>query len=226
MHACMRARVTPRRVKFHASARKDEKTGRRRGGRHFSTRTDRSQMSMSSATTCTDLLRLGDSHAPTDRLGWLKRMHEKGCPWDEDTCRAAAENGHLECLKFLHENGCPWDESVCRYAAFEGQLECLKYAHENGCEWNSRTCYYASSNGQIACLKYAHEHGCPWDEQTCADAAESGHLECLRYAHLNGCEWDQKTCDVSVERAGERKSSARSLSTTTPLAVALSFVWK
>ena len=31
----------------------------------------------------------------------------KGCPWDKWTCRAAAENGHLECLKYAHENGCP-----------------------------------------------------------------------------------------------------------------------
>jgi len=34
-------------------------------------------------------------------------MHMKnGCPWGENTCSNAAENGHIECLKYAHENGC------------------------------------------------------------------------------------------------------------------------
>ena len=65
----------------------------------------------------------------------LEFLHEKGCPWDEDTCSEAAEYGHLECLKYAHENGCPWDQWTCRQAARNGHLECLKYAHENGCPW-------------------------------------------------------------------------------------------
>lgn len=32
--------------------------------------------------------------------------------WDESTCTAAAQNGHLETLKYAHENGCPWDPSI------------------------------------------------------------------------------------------------------------------
>ena len=46
----------------------------------------------------------------------LKYAHEKGCPWDEDTCRYAAEEHHLEVLKYARENGCPEDRT------FEGQL--------------------------------------------------------------------------------------------------------
>ena len=43
-----------------------------------------------------------------------------------------------ECLKYVHENGCHWDEDTCKYAAENGHLECLKYAHENGCrKWNA-----------------------------------------------------------------------------------------
>ena len=51
--------------------------------------------------------------AEKGNLELLKVLHEKGCPWNEDTCRCAAENGHIECLKYARENGCPWDEWTC-----------------------------------------------------------------------------------------------------------------
>ncbi len=52
---------------------------------------------------------------------------------DRDTCRFAAEKGHLDCLRYAHENGCPWDEYTCRGAVENGRLDCLHYAYENGC---------------------------------------------------------------------------------------------
>ena len=42
-----------------------------------------------------------------DRLQWA---HQNGCPWDEETCSIAAEEGHLEVLQWLRQNGCPWDD--------------------------------------------------------------------------------------------------------------------
>ena len=117
--------------------------------------------------------------ARNGKVGLLKFLHEKGCPWDRETCFWAAKNGHLECLKYLHENRCPWDKWTCIVAADNGRLECLKYAHENGCPWDEKdTCSWAALNGHLECLKYAHENGCPWDEETCYQAAYNGHLEC------------------------------------------------
>mgnify|MGYP003704222499 FL=1 len=97
----------------------------------------------------------------------LKRAHENGCPWDEHTCLAAAENGHLNCLKYAHENGCPWNSWTCLKAAENGHLNCLKYAHENGCPWDKWSCTITVYNGHLDCLKYLHENGCPWDIWTC-----------------------------------------------------------
>ena len=93
----------------------------------------------------------------------------------------------MECLKYAHENGCPWDEETCCAAACMCELECLEYAHENGCPWDEKTCGAAAHGGFLECLEYAHENGCPWDEETCFEAAKGGHLECLKYAHENGC---------------------------------------
>ena len=47
-----------------------------------------------------------------EMLAHLRRA--KGCKWDELTCAAAAEGGHLEVLKYAHENGCPWNEATHR----------------------------------------------------------------------------------------------------------------
>ena len=125
--------------------------------------------------------------ARNGNLELLKFLHEKGCPWNEETCWSAASNDHLECLKYAHENGCPWDEETCKAAAKYRRLECLKYAHENGCPWDEWTCRGAARGGHLECLKYAHENGCPWNEDTCRYAAHNGHLECLKYLHENGC---------------------------------------
>ena len=43
---------------------------------------------------------------PTMVTSCLKYVHESGCPWDEYTCTAAADYGHLECLQYAHDNGC------------------------------------------------------------------------------------------------------------------------
>ena len=119
---------------------------------------------------------------------FLTFLHENvGCPWDEETCRKAAANGHLECLKYARENGCPWNKKTCEAAALNGCLECLQYLHENGCPWDKQTCISAAKNGHLDCLKYAHENGCPWNERTCSEAARNDHFECLKYAHENGC---------------------------------------
>jgi hypothetical protein len=53
----------------------------------------------------------------------LKWARENGCPWDESTCDAAADGGHLEVLKWARENGCPWDEDTRRIAASKGYVE-------------------------------------------------------------------------------------------------------
>ena len=50
-----------------------------------------------------------------------------GCPWDEDTCQAAAEGGYLECLKYAHENGCPHDTETYDSAVKGGHRECVQY---------------------------------------------------------------------------------------------------
>ena len=59
-------------------------------------------------------------------LSWaVEKCSEK----KERFCAQMALNGNVEFLTFLHENvGCPWDEETCRKAAANGHRECLKYA--------------------------------------------------------------------------------------------------
>jgi hypothetical protein len=37
----------------------------------------------------------------------LQWARANGCPWDEDTCTAAAKYGHLELLQWARAQGCP-----------------------------------------------------------------------------------------------------------------------
>ena len=78
-------------------------------------------------------------------------------------CLLFAHKGDLQGLRDAHERGCPWDAETCSNAAFGGHLECLRYAHEQGCPWDAWTCADAAQNVQRACFVYARERGCPWD---------------------------------------------------------------
>ena len=71
----------------------------------------------------------------------------------------AVQKNVLDCVKYLHEHGCPWNADTCRWAASEGHLDCLEYLHENGCPWDDDTYDAASENGHVECLKYLQEHG-------------------------------------------------------------------
>jgi hypothetical protein len=59
-------------------------------------------------------------------LDFLNNTREHGCPWYEDTCAFAAENGHLDVLKYAREQGCPWDKWTCINAPSNGHLDVLK----------------------------------------------------------------------------------------------------
>jgi hypothetical protein len=70
-------------------------------------------------------------------LGILKWFDEKQTQqnkieklWDEKTCSAAAERGHLEVLQWLRVKGCPWDEWTCDNAAKNGHLHVLQWARK------------------------------------------------------------------------------------------------
>ena len=76
---------------------------------------------------------LGEAFTATvERLRWARA---NGCPWDESTCAAVAEGGHLAVLKWTRENGCPWDDRTCTHAALRGHLEVLRWARGKGCPW-------------------------------------------------------------------------------------------
>ena len=81
-----------------------------------------------------DAFKIGDFNTESTISWALEKCSEE----KERFCARMALNGNVELLQHLHENGCPWDEVTCRVAAEYGHLECLKYAHENGCPWGRR----------------------------------------------------------------------------------------
>tara|TARA_B110000046_G_scaffold93492_1_gene101435 strand:- start:44 stop:256 length:213 start_codon:yes stop_codon:yes gene_type:complete len=63
-------------------------------------------------------------------------MARRGAPYKADRTSPTlpvTEGGHLEVLKWARANGCPWDEDTCEAAAEGGQLEVLEWAVANGC---------------------------------------------------------------------------------------------
>ncbi|AVK75102.1 Ankyrin repeat domain containing protein [Pandoravirus quercus] len=133
-----------------------------------------------------------------------------GCVPDANACIEAARRGHLDCLKYARERGAPWDERTCAAAAIglmgdadqnaEDRLECIVYARANGCPANETPCYMAARRGDLAGLRRAREAGCPWDASVTRAAARGGHRACLYYAHQRGCDWDRLVCVLAAAR--------------------------
>lgn len=62
----------------------------------------------------------------------------KGCPWNEQACRNAAGEGHLNGID------CEILWEVLKIGS-EPQLECLKYMQDNGLEWDQYDKYVDST---------------------------------------------------------------------------------
>ena len=68
--------------------------------------------------------KIGDFDSKSTISWALEKCPEK----KERFCAQMALDGNLELLKFLHEKGCPWDEETCWCAAENGHLECFTRA--------------------------------------------------------------------------------------------------
>ncbi|CAL6306522.1 unnamed protein product [Bathycoccus prasinos] len=133
--------------------------------------------------------------ALTNKLELLKwAREEKKCEWDEETIRAAVEQGNLEMVKYCVAKKCPINEDACAYAAFNGHLEVLKYLREEvNAPWDFLTANWAAQHGHLHILEYLVER--KFDKYSgfeCQFAAEKGHLDCLKYLHETAkAPWDE-----------------------------------
>ena len=79
-----------------------------------------------------------------EMVKWLLKLAQedrwRNRNFNEWTCVAATQGGHLEILKMLRQNGCGWNQWVCLTAARNGHLEVLKWARENGAPWDLQSC--------------------------------------------------------------------------------------
>ena len=132
-----------------------------------------------------------------EALQWA-RGHS--CPWDEDTCAAAARGGHLDVLQWMRSQDppCPWNTWTCSVAAEHGHLGVLQWLRANGCSWDENTSSYAARRGHLAVLQWlrSQDPPCPWDQQVCNEAARRGHLPTLQWLRSQDppCPWDDWTC--------------------------------
>ena len=112
----------------------------------------------------------------------LKYCRVNGCPWNEETCKTAAEYGHFDIFQWAHENGCPWHEATCEFAAKHGHLDILKYARANGCPWDGEVIFEAAKYGHLNVVQWAYENKCPiYLMDTCRIAAANNHYHVLQW---------------------------------------------
>ena len=138
--------------------------------------------------------------ATSTSLQWAR---ENGCPWDENTCWAAAQgapargtavtSGARERLPVGRRTraagglsrargGSGWRCSeacvgLCSGRARTAARGTRTPARASGREAQGRPRAEASA---ATGLQWARENGCPWDENTCSDAAQGGHLAALQ----------------------------------------------
>ena len=130
---------------------------------------------------CTLSARLGNLSA----IQWAR---SQDCSWESRLSSFGPKR------KSMTKVQCPWNEDTCSAAAEHAQLTMLQWLRSQGWPWNSKSCSSAASNGHLDLLQWLRSQGCPWDEDTCSYAAENGHLDVLQWARSQGCMWNENTC--------------------------------
>lgn len=95
-------------------------------------------------------------------LEWA-RAEGCGFPWDV-LCAFAAGGGSVEMLRWAREKAyprCPWDAETCAAAAEKGHLEVVQWCVRRGCPWDKRTIELARNNGHAHVVAWARAAGCP-----------------------------------------------------------------
>ena len=125
----------------------------------------------------------------TNKLELLKWAREvKQCEWDKQTITLAALMGNLEMLKYCFSNGCPCDEEeACKVAAKEGHLDCLRFLFDQvepsrGTE--EEAAQQAAGMGHTDILRYFVEERKISDAvklDCMATASRYGQLNCIKY---------------------------------------------
>ena len=141
-------------------------------------------------------------------LQWL-RSQDPPCPWEKNTCFAAAMGGHLTVLQWLRSQDppCPWDpfESLCAHfnTARVGRkgglnLTLIQWvlSEEPLCTLDTFFCSVAAALGQLEVLQWLRSQDCPWNRQVvCNLAAAKGHLSVLQWVtSSHRGRWDKKHC--------------------------------
>jgi hypothetical protein len=95
-------------------------------------------------------------------LEWA-RAEGCGFPWDV-LCAFAAGGGSVDVLRWAREKAyprCPWDAETCAAAAEKGHLEVVQWCVRRGCPWDKRTIQLARNNGHAHVVAWARAAGCP-----------------------------------------------------------------
>jgi hypothetical protein len=127
--------------------------------------------------------------AGTNKLEFLKWAREvKHCEWDKWTIIVAASFGNLEMLKYCFSNDCPCDEEEsCKQAASEGHLDCLRFLVDKvkpSRETEKEMAIEAAAHGHLDILIYFVEERKISDvvKHVCmCNATRYGRLDCLKY---------------------------------------------
>ncbi|MCE5317427.1 MAG: ankyrin repeat domain-containing protein [Parachlamydia sp.] len=99
-------------------------------------------------------------------LQWLvDQLKDQGFSLGITHFNLAVVKGFLPVMEWLHKQGCPWDEDVCRIAADNGQVEALRWLRAHGCPWNERTCLNALAPNTVPTLEWAINNGAPFIRQ-------------------------------------------------------------
>ena len=152
---------------------------------------------MRSLTACQREITLTLTLTPTFTLTQVHMRSlpaKERCPWDEDTCAAAAEGGHLDILRWARQRKCKWDANTCLSSAAAGHLHVLQWARKNACPWDAAVAHEAARRGHTEIVVWAMANGLELDSYDIrgigmAAAGEGGSVEVLQHLLDNHPSW-------------------------------------
>jgi hypothetical protein len=130
------------------------------------------------STVCTNAARTGD-------LEKLKQAYYSVYPMDGDTCRAAADNGHLKVLRWALSHECPWIELTCSSVDREGDYTISQYGQVDSDTWTVWTFLSIGEGEDLKVLLFVRHTGPCVYNNTFREARLRAYSDILENAQTN-----------------------------------------
>lgn len=130
----------------------------------------------------------------------VKYLIEKGCTYDIESIRGAANGGYIEILTYLFsKTRLQPDNSIFECAVRYGQVDVVKLLRDKWpkiCPEDYKINVLAVKSGKLEMVKYLRSINYPWSDAAMSVACTLGYFDIAKWLNNNGIKFPMNVCSL------------------------------